>query len=271
SNPDLSWATRAMQRVGTTVYLSTKLNPGHFYGRGQTTLILPVLARDEEPQSTTQESMFNFVRLSDGGEPNVKGMMRAESHVICELATKVLGRLPFDWSRMMSHAEIRKLIAEVVPGWQEIATIDETKKEFTVAGRVFHTPQFNTVTGRAIMHATPLPAVKAADEFRLVTLRSEGQFNTVVYDEYDIYRGMPHRFCILMSESDTQRLKIADGQRVTVRGEAGELNNIEVVVGKIRDGVVAMFYPEANVLIKANIDQRSRTPAFKSAAVRIVT
>ncbi len=270
SNPDLAWATRAMQKVDTTVYLSTKLNPGHFYGRGQTTLILPVLARDEEPQSTTQESMFNFVRLSDGGQPNVKGMMRAESHVICELATKVLGQSPFDWSRMMSHSEIRKVISEVVPGWQEIATIDETKKEFTVAGRVFHTPQFNTVTGRAIMHATPLPAVKAADEFRLITLRSEGQFNTVVYDEYDIYRGMPHRFCILMSESDTQRLKIADGQRVTVRGEAGELNNIEVVVGKIRDGVAAMFYPEANVLIKANIDKRSRTPNFKSAPVQII-
>ena len=36
-------------------------------GRGKETIILPVLARDEEPQPTTQESMFNYVRLSDGG------------------------------------------------------------------------------------------------------------------------------------------------------------------------------------------------------------
>jgi len=27
----------------------------------------PIAARDEEHQKTTQESMFNFVRMSDGG------------------------------------------------------------------------------------------------------------------------------------------------------------------------------------------------------------
>ncbi|MBX9879168.1 MAG: FdhF/YdeP family oxidoreductase [Candidatus Obscuribacterales bacterium] len=270
SNPNLSWATKSMQNIGTTVYLSTKLNPGHFHGRGKTTLILPVLARDEEPQPTTQESMFNYVRMSEGGQPNVKGMMRAESQVICDLASRVLDKHPVDWSRFVSHSEIRKLIAEVVPGWQEIATMDSTKKEFTVAGRLFHTPQFNTVNGKAIMHETPLPKVKGKDEFRLITLRSEGQFNTVVYEEYDIYRGMPHRYCILMSKEDAEKLNIEDGQRIKVVGEAGEMDNIEVVVGQIRSGTVAMFYPEANVLIKANIDKRSRTPNFKSAPVRIV-
>ena len=35
--------------------------------------VLPVLPRDEEPQSTTQESMFSFVRLSDGGPPRHVG------------------------------------------------------------------------------------------------------------------------------------------------------------------------------------------------------
>jgi anaerobic selenocysteine-containing dehydrogenase len=60
---------------------------------------------------------------------------------------------------------------------------------------------------------------------------------------------------------------MSDGERITVRGEAGSLDNIELVVGKIRPGVVAMFYPEANVLIKGNIDPRSKTPAFKSAPV----
>ena len=45
------------------------------------------------------------------------------------------------------------------------------------------------------------------------------------------------------------------------------MENIEVVVGKIRPGVVAMFYPESNTLIKANVDPRSKTPAFKSAPV----
>lgn len=268
SNPDSNWAKESMARAKTIVYLSTKLNPGHFHGKGETTIILPVLARDEEPQTTTQESMFNFIRLSEGGTPNVQGQMKAESEVICDIANRVLGKNPFDWTGLRDHKKVREIIAKTIPGWQELATIDDTKKEFTITGRVYHTPKFNTKTGKALMHPTPLPE-PIKEGLALITLRSEGQFNTVVYDEYDFYRGIPHRFCILISEADANRLKVKDGQRVAVRGEAGRMENIEVVIGKIRQGAVAMFYPESNILIKANIDARSKTPAFKSAPVWI--
>jgi molybdopterin-dependent oxidoreductase alpha subunit len=268
SNPDSNWATTSMQKIGTTVYLSTKLNPGHFWGRGKNTIILPVLARDEEPQPSTQESMFNYVRMSEGGNPNVPGHMRSEAQIICTLANMVLGREPVDWLKLTEAKEVRKLIAEAIPGWKEIGTMDDTKKEFTIAGRVFHTPRFNTQSGKAQMFATPIPKFDQ-DSLRMITLRSEGQFNSVVYEEYDIYRGIPHRFCILVSQADCTRLNIKDGERVKVIGEAGELDNIEVIVGNIKAGTVAMFYPESNVLIKANIDKRSKTPAFKSAPVKI--
>jgi molybdopterin-dependent oxidoreductase alpha subunit len=269
SQPDLAWATQALGRIKTIVYLSTKLNPGHFHGRaGVTTLILPVLARDEEPQSTTQESMFNFVRLSDGGTPNVKGQMRAESEVICELANRVLGDTPVDWSRLRSHTEVRKLIAEAIPGWTEIGSIDQTGHEFTIGGRILHTPQFPTKDGKATLHRTPLPTF-TPDALRLVTLRSEGQFNTVVYEEHDLYRGIPHRQCILLAEEDARKFQVRDGERVKVRGEAGEMDNIEVVIGDIRAGNAAMYFPEANVLIKPNLDPLSKTPAFKSGPVWI--
>ncbi|HYV26704.1 MAG TPA: molybdopterin dinucleotide binding domain-containing protein, partial [Candidatus Eisenbacteria bacterium] len=268
SNPDSEWASRAMQNIDTTIYLSTKLNPGHFYGRAKTTLILPVLARDEEPQPTSQESMFNFVRLSEGGDPNVKGYMRSESEVICDLANRVLGQDPVDWLKLKDHKQVRELISKTIPGWKEIAEIDATKTEFTIPGRVYHHAKFSTASGNARMHKTPLPTLKK-DGLSLITLRSEGQFNTVVYEEHDLYRGIPHRHCVLVSSEDAGKLKIKDGQRVTVRGEAGKMDNIEVVVGKIKPGAVAMFYPESNVLIKGNIDPRSKTPAFKSAPVWI--
>jgi molybdopterin-dependent oxidoreductase alpha subunit len=266
SNPDLTWASAGMQKIKTIAYISTKLNPGHFHGLAPYTVILPVLTRDEEPQPTTQESMFNFVRMSDGGPPNIKGDMRAESDVICDLANRVLGNNPVDWNSLRSLKEVRKLIAQAIPGFEEIANIDDTKREFTIGGRIFHTPKFATGDGKAVMHRTPLPSF-TQDALRLVTLRSEGQFNTVVYEEHDLYRGLPHRFCILVADEDAQRLNMRDGERVTVRGEAGVMENIEVVIGKIRPGVVAMFYPESNILIKANVDPRSKTPAFKSAPV----
>ncbi|MCP4014223.1 MAG: molybdopterin-dependent oxidoreductase, partial [Phycisphaeraceae bacterium] len=66
SNPDAVAASRDLGRVGMLVHLSTTLNTGHCCGLGRENIILPVLARDEEPQRTTQESMFNYVRVSDG-------------------------------------------------------------------------------------------------------------------------------------------------------------------------------------------------------------
>lgn len=267
SNPDSRWASRAMQNIALVAYLSTKLNPGHFHGRGKKTYILPVLARDEEPQSTTQESMFNFVRLSEGGNANVSGAMRAESSILCDIAVRVLGKQPFDWSRMRSHDEIRRMISDVVPGWTDIRDIGSTRKEFTVAGRILHKPVFNTPSRKARMTWTPLPQFEQG--LRLITLRSEGQFNTVVYEESDFYRGMPHRHCIMISEQDAARLRIKDGQRVKVKGEAASLDNIEVVFGRIKPGTVAMFYPEGNELIKPRADKQSGTPSFKSAPVTI--
>ncbi len=269
SNPDSTFASAAMRNVDTMVYLSTKLNPGHFHGRGKTTIILPVLARDEEPEPTTQESMFNFVRLSEGGSPNIQGQLRSEAQIICYLANLVFGNKDFDWLKLTKASEVRKLIAEAIPALKDLASIDQTKKEFEITGRVLHTPKFNTLSGKAKMHVTPLPQF-ADDSLRLITIRSEGQFNSVVYEEYDLYRGIPHRHCIMVNKDDLSRLSIKDGERVQVIGEAGQLDEIEVVESDIKAGVVAMFYPESNVLIKANIDNRSKTPAFKSAPVRLV-
>ncbi len=64
ASPDQKWASEALAKINFTVFLSTTLNLGHLNGRGKNTLILPVRARDEEKQNTSQESMFNFVRLS---------------------------------------------------------------------------------------------------------------------------------------------------------------------------------------------------------------
>ena len=73
SNPDAAFANQALSNLDMLVYLSTTLNTGHVHGLAKETIILPVLARDEEPQATTQESMFNFVRLSDGGPARHQG------------------------------------------------------------------------------------------------------------------------------------------------------------------------------------------------------
>ena len=56
-----------------------------------------------------------------------------------------------------------------------------------------------------------------------MTVRSEGQFNTVVYEEVDLYRNQDRRDIILMHPDDLVRLGIEHDQRVTVRSETGEM------------------------------------------------
>lgn len=271
SNPDAAFASRSLGQVNTLVYLSTKLNTGHAHGLGRTTIVLPVLARDEEAQSTTQESMFNFVRLSDGGPSRCPGP-RGEVEVIAELGQRALPEAgSLDWGKLRSHEEIRGLIGRLIPGWEHLTDIGTTKREFHIPGRILHQPRFNTPSGKAVFSPHPLPklAELGARQLRLMTVRSEGQFNTVVYEEEDIYRGQERRDVILINADDMKHLQLTENQAVTVSSEVGEMKGILARSHDIARGCAMMYYPEANVLVPRSVDPQSKTPAFKATIVTI--
>ena len=269
SNPDSRWATEAMRRIDTTVSLTTKLNPGHVHGRGRRAIILPVLTRDEEPQATTQESMFNYVRFSDGGRPNVDGEMRSEVDIIANIAMRILPEGRFDWTSISSHQELRAAIAECVAGHQQIAQPEGSRKEFQIPGRTFHAGNFATPTGRAAASIVTLPApVAAAGEYGLMTIRSEGQFNSVVYDEEDLYRGNTSRDVVMMCAADAADAGLREGDLVNVTSEIGTMS-VRVALVDISRRSVAMYYPEANAIVPRRVDPKSLTPAFKSVPVTI--
>lgn len=271
SNPDSQFAKQALGELEMLVYLNTTLNTGHAHGLAEETIILPVLARDEEPQPTTQESMFNYIRLSDGGPARHSGP-KSEIEVIATIASRVLGNDgPIDWESMRNTNRIREAIAKVVPGFEKIKDIGETKKEFQLDGRTFHTPQFPTANGKASLRAHDLPNLAGGpDEIRLMTIRSEGQFNTVVYEDYDLYRGIEGRNVILLHLDDLDRFGLEPGQKVTIKSATGRMNNIIATPFiNIRAGNAAMYYPECNVLVPKSADPRSKTPAFKSVLVTI--
>ncbi|HEU5162077.1 MAG TPA: FdhF/YdeP family oxidoreductase, partial [Thermoanaerobaculia bacterium] len=269
SNPDRRWAAESLRNIPLTFSLTTKLNEGHVHGRGKTAIIVPVLARDEEAQATTQESMFNYVRLSEGGVPSMPGEFRSEVEVLASLAERILPPGRFDWRRLRSHASLREEIARVVPGFEAIGSIDRSKEEFQIGGRTFHEARFKTPDGKAHFAVTPLPArTKSSDGYRLMTIRSEGQFNPVVYDEDDVYRGNATRDVVMMSGADAAALGVAEGDAVTVSSEAGAMR-ARVSIAEIRPRNLAMYYPEANVLVPRTLDPRSKTPAFKSVDVRV--
>jgi molybdopterin-dependent oxidoreductase alpha subunit len=270
ASPDATYAERAMSKIDTVVYMNTSLNTGHAGGLGnEETIILPVLARDEEPEPSTQESMFSYIRLSDGGQPRHVGP-RAEVEIIADLARRVLGDSgPVDWRGMAHTSTIRQTIASIVPGLEQIADIDRTKKEFSIPGRSLDKPSFPTEDGRARLFVHDLP--DAPTTLQLMTIRSEGQFNTVVYEEEDLYRNQTRRDIVLMHPDDITRLGLTAGGRCRITSSAGTMRGqIVSAFEQIRPGNVAMYYPESNVLVPKSADPLSRTPAYKSIAVEVV-
>jgi len=272
SNPDSEFAAASLSKLKMCVMLNTTLNTGHFHGLAEETYVLPVLARDEEPAPTTQESMFNFVRLSDGGPRRLQGP-RSEISLIAAFGSKVKETsTKVDWRSMRNPEEIRRWIASVVPGYSSIAEIGKSKEEFHIAGRTLHRPDFATDSGKARLHCHSLPELKGKQrcQFRLMTVRSEGQFNTVVYEEEDLYRNQDGRDVILMHPADMNEISLRHNQKVTVTSDTGKMSNIRVrEFGNIKRGNVLMYYPEANVLVSRKADPASRTPAFKGVVIQI--
>src|SRR5690606_31258040 len=165
ATPHSAWAERALARIPFKVFLTTTLNRGHFHGHGGgEALVLPVTARDEEWQPTTQESMFNYVRLSDGGITRLDNV-RPEVAILCDIASRLLPDSPVDFTAFKSHRKIREAIAATVPGLEQLADIDVAKREFHVRGRILHTPVFHTPSGRAHFFRHTLGNVAACQQY----------------------------------------------------------------------------------------------------------
>ena len=270
SNPHTQFAEKALNNIPFKVYLNTTLNAGHFHGVDKEVVILPVAARDEEQQRTSQESMFNFVRLSDGGKCRLDNA-RSEVSIISEIADKVLGETPIDFKFMRSHQEVRKLIGKTLPPYEKLKNIDQSKGEFQISGRTFHKPSFATPDNKASFRKCSIPELNEDEgSFRMMTVRSEGQFNSIIYDEFDRFRGQKSRWVVLMNKEDIQRNGLKQNMPVNLKSSVGEMKKVLVREFDIAPGNIITYFPESNILVPATVDPRSKTPAYKNVWVNVI-
>lgn len=68
---------------------------------------------------------------------------------------------------------------------------------------------------------------------------------------------------------EAQQAGFAQHQQVSGRGDAGQPDSIEIIFGEVRSGAALMFYPEANLLMKAHVEPRAGTPAYKRVPVAV--
>lgn len=277
ASPNTAWTEQAMDAIGFKLFLTTTLNAGHVNACDNSeSLILPVMARDEETQATSQESMFNFIRLSDGGIKRI-AQARSEVSVLVDLFADVLDKQPqigdLDIRSFSSHNTIRQAISATIPGLEQLRDIGVAKREFHISNRLKHTPTFSTSSGKAnfITHSVTQAMVQVDYPFTLMSVRSEGQFNSIIYEQDDSYRNVDQRWSVLMNVQDMEQLGVSRLDCVDIESAFGTMKEVHVYPYDVPRGNVMAYYPEANVLIGLERDPRSQTPAFKSVNVALIS
>lgn len=284
--PDHEAVHQAWTQMDMTVHIATRLNHTHLLP-GKESWILPCLVRSEEDiqdsgnQYVSVEDSFSHIYSSKGKRTPASKHLMSETAIICQLAKASLPLHPrWLWDEWRAdYARIRELIA-----WTYADQFFDMEARMHVPGgfyrgndareRVWH-----TASGKAeFTNPTALNAGPEGDALRLITLRSNDQFNTTIYGHSDRLRGLEgERTVVLVSQAEMTRQGLAEGQRVTLVTTMEEerrraVSGLKVVAYDLPDGCVAGYFPELNPLVPLSLrDLLSDTPASKAIPVRIET
>lgn len=279
-----SWAN-----IRLSVQISTKLNRNHLIP-GEISYILPCLGRieiDEQetgPQAVAVEDSTACIHGSKGIAKPASPDLLSEPKIVAELAKATLPpnpRVPWDdW--VADYARVRDAIEETYPN--DFRGFNE--RMWTPGG--FHRPnaarerKWKTKTGKAnfiepkTLEVDLGVAETHRDVLKLMTVRSNDQFNTTIYGLHDRFRGVKGtRMVIFMNRDDIVRLSLEEGDIVTLTtavddGVIRRVRGLRVVTYNIPEGCCAAYFPECNPLIPVwHHADKSKVPAAKSIPIRI--
>ena len=286
--PDQKLMEKAWAAQKLTVMISTKLNRSHLFP-GKRAYILPCLGRYEVDkqaggnQSVTTEDSFSMINGSIGHRHPVSDLVRSELAIVAGIAKATLApNAKLKWNEWTAdYGLVRDLIEATYPD-----DFRDFNKRMYDAGGFYrgngaHERIWKTDSGKAVFttagQLNSLGFKNAPGRYRLITLRSNDQFNTTIYGYSDRFRGIEGtRDVLLMNPKDIQAAGLANDQIVRMitdvdDGVDRQLGGLKLTAYQIPLGTVASYYPECNVLIPiTHHDELSKTPASKSVPVRIV-
>jgi anaerobic selenocysteine-containing dehydrogenase len=289
--PDRDQMEPAWRRLRLTVNIATKLNRSHLLP-GEISYLLPVIGRTEidetqsGPQTLSMEDSLGCIHASRGLRDPASPHLLSEPRVVAELAKAMLDPNPrVNWDAWATdYRKVRSAISETYP---EIFW-DYEKRMYEPGGfhrpipprsRIWHTPtrKANFVVPSRLVE-DPDMVEATPDVLRMITLRSNDQFNTTVYGYDDRFRGIKGtRMVVLMHTDDIRRLGLHEGQVVTLATSTTrddfprELAGLRVTPFDIPRGCVGTYYPEANVLVPVwHYAEGSKVPASKSVPVQVI-
>ncbi|MBI0536563.1 formate dehydrogenase [Roseomonas sp. KE2513] len=285
--PERDRMEEAWTRMRLTVQVATKLNRSHLVN-GEVAYLLPCLSRTERdeqasgPQTVTMEDTFSCIHGSIARRVPASEHLLSEVAIVAGMAKATLAPNPrVKWDEWVAdYARIREQIAETYP--DEFHDFEERK--FTPGGfyrgnsareRIWKTEAGKAMfTPPKVMSSTGFE--DAPGRYRLITMRSNDQFNTTIYGYSDRLRGIEGtRNVMLINPEEMRRAGLHEGQVVSLVSDAGdgierEVHGLVVMPFSLPDGCLGAYYPEMNPLMPVtHHDEHSKTPAAKSVPVRI--
>ena len=279
---EVAWAAQDL-----TVMVSTKLNRSHLFPAKQA-YILPCLGRfeaDEQAtgnQTITTEDSFSMISASIGERPPVSDIVKSELAIVAGIAKAAVAPQPaFKWDEWTAdYGLVRDLIEKTYP--EDFRNYNARMYEAGgfYRGNGAHERIWKTPEGKAVFTTTgqlnSLGFQDAPGRYRLITLRSNDQFNTTIYGYSDRLRGLKgSRDILLMCPEDIAEAGLTEGQVVILTtdvddGQDRRLGGLTLTAYKLPRGTIAGYYPECNVLVPiTHHDELSKTPASKSIPVRV--
>jgi len=290
SVPDHRRIEPAWRKLRLTVQILTKLNRTALV-HGEVSYILPCLGRIEidvqasGPQAVSMEDSTGCMHGSRGQVKPASSHLLSEQKIVAELAKAACpaGSNTIPWDEWVAdYSKVRDAIAATYPD-----IFHDLNARMSKPGG-FHRPlparkrEWKTKTGKANF-ITPKSLAEdidtpeeARDIVQLITLRSNGQFNTTVYNYDDRFRGIyGSRHVVLMNQNDIDRLGFKEGSIVALKtavddGVERKVEGLRVVAYDIPEGCIGGYYPECNPLLPLwHYAEGSKTPAAKSIPVRV--
>ena len=276
ATPDTDITAKALQNVGLTVQVSTKLNRSHLV-TGKEALILPCLGRTEldvqggKEQFVTVENSMGIVHRSRGGLKPASSFLKSEPWIVGQLAQATLGSTHLPWTDLATHYDsIRDLMERSLVGFTDYNSRVRQPNGFALPNPPRDEQSFATPDGLAHFTTHELPHVHVEkDHYVLMTLRSHDQYNTTIYGLHDRYRGIHgHRRVLLMNAEDMVERGWKTKQKINItshfNGEKRHSENWLLIPYEIPRGNLAAYFPEANSLIPLeSTADVSNTPTSK--------
>ncbi|CAN5435615.1 FdhF/YdeP family oxidoreductase [soil metagenome] len=289
--PETAQVEAAWRRLRLTVQIATKLNRSHVV-HGQVSYLLPCLGRIEIDRQASGEQLVSLedstghMHASRAVAEPASTKLLSEIAIVARIAKSTLAPNPeVKWDEWTNdYALVRDEIAAVlpeifhdfnarfqtpggfprpVPARERIWKTENRKANFIVPEGIVADPDAPSLDGRG-------------DVLRLMTLRSDDQFNTTIYSNDDRFRRIKGtRRVLLMNPDDMQRLGLQADDVVSAitavdDGIVREVGNLTVKPFDVPRGAIGGYYPELNPLIPLwHHALDSEVPAAKSIPVRL--